>query len=196
MANGFPAETSIDIRGAGQQSGAYVLGIALDKPLTVVFGRFRGGRPVALAAGSYLYIGSAMGQRGSNSLAHRLLRHATRSNARPPQSIRPVLLSALRDAGLGPGSLRPPRVKTLHWHVDYLLDQPAASLVAVLAVRSAQVLERPLAAWVAVQPQSAPVAPGLGASDHPGQTHLFQVEQTAALWRALGKELARWPDTT
>ncbi len=173
------------ILGDGWQSGAYVLGISLRTPLTLAFGRFQNGRPVSLGAGRYVYVGSAMGQRGSSSLAHRLLRHATRSDGRPPQTIRPALLAALQVAGLGPKALRPPVTKRVRWHVDYLLDEPAVTLSRVLAVRSERPLEHELAEWVAARPETEPLAPGLGASDHPGHTHLFAAAAVDALWDEL-----------
>ena len=87
-------------------SGVYMLRIKVAAPLSVSFGRFRGGRPVAVAAGDYLYVGSAMG-RGAVSPAGRLLRHATRSGNPPPHSLRDALLDALRGAGLAtPASAR------------------------------------------------------------------------------------------
>ena len=47
--------------------------VRLAAPRAVVFGRFRGGQPIAVPAGDIFYVGSALG-----GLAARLLRHATR----------------------------------------------------------------------------------------------------------------------
>lgn len=185
-----PAARPVCLLGDDHQSGAYALGIHLTEPLVLTFGRFQGGRPVALSQGCYVYIGSAMGQRGSSSLARRLLRHATRGGDRSPHPVRPALLASLRAAGLGPDPLQPPTSKTLRWHIDYLLDHPAAALVAVLAVRSAQALERPLVDWIAHRPEAVPVAPGLGASDHPGHSHLFRVTAAGGLWQELAQAIA------
>ena len=153
-------------------SGVYMLRIKVAAPLSVAFGRFRGGRPVAVAAGDYLYVGSAMG-RGAVSPAGRLLRHATRSGNRPPHSLRDALLDALRAAGLATPTQQPPREKRLHWHIDYLLDEPAAELSSVTLIRTAAQLESELARRLAEQPGIAPLAAGLGAADVPGETHLF-----------------------
>lgn len=177
--------TRVLIWGGGGERGAYVLLIGVERPLSLVFGRYRGGRPVSLPAGWYLYVGSAMRGAGSTTLARRLLRHATRSGRRPPHSIREELLGRLREAGLGPDRLRPPQAKRLHWHVDYLLDEPAATLEAVLAIRSDRRYEERLADLLARQPQSRETAAGLGATDAPGRTHLLRLEGGEQAWRAL-----------
>ncbi len=178
------------ILGDARQSGAYVLGISLSTPLTLSFGRFLNGRPVSLDAGGYAYVGSAMGARGSSSLAHRLLRHATRTGRRPPHALRAALLAALRAAQLGPASLQPPTGKTVRWHIDYLLDESSVALERVVAVRSGVMLERPLVAWLAARPEATAAAPGLGAGDHPGHSHLLRLSQPAAVWSALVDQVA------
>lgn len=155
--------------------GVYVLRIQVATPLWLSFGRFRGGRPVTVAAGDYLYVGSALGRRGASSPTGRLLRHATRSGDRPPHTLRNALLDALRDAGLAAPEARPPRGKRLHWHIDYLLDEPAAELTGVSLIRTAARLESKLARRLAEQPGVAPLAAGLGAADLPGETHLFRL---------------------
>ena len=80
--------------------GVYLLEIALSQPVTLAFGRFQQGRHFTLPAGSYLYVGSALGQRGATTLAGRLLRHATRTVAQPPHAIRSGLQIALQQVGL------------------------------------------------------------------------------------------------
>ena len=55
------------------RGGVSVLHVRLAAPRAVVFGRFRGGQPIAVPAGDIFYVGSALG-----GLAARLLRHATR----------------------------------------------------------------------------------------------------------------------
>jgi len=172
--------------------GVYVLWIHVAAPLSVVFGRFGGGQPIAVPAGDCLYVGSALG-----GLAGRLLRHATRSSVRSralqrglspeeerakaldyepkaPHAIRDALAARLAAAGL---AARPPVVKRLHWHIDYLLDEPDAALAGVWAWRTAAPLEGALAAWLLTLPGIIPLAPGLGASDDRGRTHLLRVAQ-------------------
>ncbi len=147
--------------------GVYILWLRVAAPLAVVFGRFQSGQPVAVPAGDGLYVGSAL-----NGLGARLLRHATRRGDRPPQAIREALAGQLTAAGL---PARPPAAKRLRWHVDYLLDEPDVALVGVWAWRTAAPLEGALAAWLAAQPGIVPLAPGLGASDDRGRTHLLRV---------------------
>ena len=167
--------------------GVYVLRVRLAAPRAVVFGRFRGGQPILMTTGDYLYVGSALG-----GLATRLLRHATRSSVRTPalqralpadedrakalnyepHAIRGELAAHLAAAGL---PARPPAAKRLRWHIDYLLDERDAELIGVWAWRTAEPLESALADWLAAQPGVVPLAAGLGASDDPGRTHLLRV---------------------
>ena len=170
--------------------GVYVLCVRLAAPRAVVFGRFRGGQPVAVPAGDTFYVGSARG-----GLAARLLRHATRSSIRSPalqraldrqkdraealdyeprapHAIRDELAAHLAAAGL---PARLPTAKRLRWHIDYLLDVEDAELIGVWAWRTAKPLESTLAGWLAAQPGVVPLAAGLGASDDPGRTHLLRV---------------------
>lgn len=163
----------LDLRGGPQATGVYLLHIRLAQSGAIRFGRFRGGQPVAVAAGDWLYVGSAMGA-GATSLAGRLLRHATRCPPAPPHECRDALCKSLAAAGLASAL---PAHKRRHWHIDYLLDEPAAELVHVWAARSEVRLEAALAEWLSAQPRCRPAAAGLGATDHPGHTHL---RQTAA----------------
>ena len=172
------------------RGGVYVLHVRLAAPRAVVFGRFRGGQPIAVPAGDIFYVGSALG-----GLAARLLRHATRSAVRrearqralpadeerpkapdyepgTPHAIRDELAARLAAAGL---PARLPAAKRLRWHIDYLLDEPDVALAGVWAWRTAAPLESALANQLASQPGIVPVAAGLGASDDRGQTHLLRV---------------------
>ena len=172
------------------RGGVYGLHVRLAAPRAVVFGRFRGGQPIAVPAGDIFYVGSALG-----GLAARLLRHATRSAVRrearqralpadaerpkapdyepgTPHAIRDELAARLAAAGL---PARLPAAKRLRWHIDYLLDEPDVALAGVWAWRTAAPLESVLANQLASQPGIVPVAAGLGASDDRGQTHLLRV---------------------
>ena len=71
---------SILIIGNDSQAGTYILRIRLKENTTLKFGKFKKGKLISLPAGDYVYIGSALSQKGSTSLARRLIRHATRSN--------------------------------------------------------------------------------------------------------------------
>ena len=159
--------------------GCYILRLYVASYLSLSFGRFRGGRPVAVPAGDYLYVGSALGHRGASSPAGRLLRHATRSGDRPPHVLRDALLDALSSAGLAAPGQPLPTGKRLRWHIDYLLDEIAAELIGVTLVRTSSRLESTLARRLADRPGVRPPAAGLGATDLPGETHLFQLVSTA-----------------
>ena len=77
--------------GKTRLQGVYLLHLNVAVPIAVTFGRFQRGQPIPILAGDYLYIGSALGQRGATTLAGRLLRHTTRSVDRPPHAIQPLL---------------------------------------------------------------------------------------------------------
>ncbi|MCB0047290.1 MAG: DUF123 domain-containing protein [Caldilineaceae bacterium] len=163
----------VTILGPSQPGGVYVLRVTAAEPLMVRFGRFAGGRAVELPAGDYLYVGSARGKRGSATLARRTLRHATRSGNKPPHGLRLLLLRALMDVELADSRMARPQAKRLRWHIDYLLDEFGVELCAVLLIGGDAVSEERLAARLAADPATFVPAPGLGASDHPGATHLF-----------------------
>jgi Uri superfamily endonuclease len=166
--------------------GTYLLHARLARRWTFVFGRYRRGIPVSLAAGDYLYVGSALARRGSSTLARRLLRHATRTGGRPPHALRSHLLAELQAAG-SPG-LQPPQIKTLRWHIDYLLDVEVVSLAAIYVLGDGAAVERTIAAHLVADPQVWAPAPGLGAGDDWGGTHLLGVQGDAVWWQ----ELSAW----
>ncbi|HEX6387114.1 MAG TPA: DUF123 domain-containing protein, partial [Anaerolineae bacterium] len=116
--------------------GVYLLRIEVAETLTLAFGRFRHGQPITVLPGAYVYTGSAMGQRGTNSLPHRLLRHATRSGGKVPHPIRADLLTFFPRVHLSQGLLRPPGHKKLFWHIDYLLDCEPIALCHIFIVRN------------------------------------------------------------
>jgi Uri superfamily endonuclease len=156
-------------------SGLYILRICVEVPLAVTFGQFQHGEAVPLAAGDYLYVGSAQGTTGASTLPRRLLRHATRSGDYPPHSLRGDLLDAFQSVNMLPAGAQPPRRKRLRWHVDYLLDAPNAHLLGVIMLPATVCSEAALARELAADPALVAPAPGLGASDDPGATHLLHL---------------------
>ncbi len=170
------------IFGENHQSGAYLLRMRVQHPLSICFGKFNRGASILVSAGEYIYVGSAMGTRGASSLARRLLRHAGRTNAQNPHAIRAEMLSAFEAAGLGKSPLVPSARKTLHWHIDFLLDDRAVSLSHVIVIRTAEHLESSLARRLAAHPDTFSLADGLGASDARGETHLFGIKNADAFW--------------
>jgi Uri superfamily endonuclease len=174
--------SQITIVGNEGKGGIYLLGIEVSRNLGVVFGRYNQGKPVDVSAGEYVYIGAAHGQRGSTTLGNRVLRHATRSGGRYPHRIRPVLAVQFNKAGLG-GIL--PLEKSPHWHIDYLLDEEAAEIKKAILLRTKARIEIKLAKMVEAMPETFVFAPGLGASDHPGGTHVLRVEALGEWWEKL-----------
>jgi len=171
----------ITFRGDTSQCGAYLLWMRAHEETAVSFGRFHGGLPVTIAAGRYVYVGSAMGRSGATALAGRLLRHATRAGGQPPHAIREAMIRAFSAVGLGNPPLRPPSLKRLHWHVDYLLDVPVVALEQVTVIRAEARLESALARQLAALPGASPLLIGLGAGDTPGETHLLRLDDGAIL---------------
>ena len=176
---------SIVIIGDDSQAGTYFLRIHLKKNTTLKFGRFKKGKRILLPAGDYIYIGSALSEKGATSLARRLIRHATRSGDKPPHPIREKMINRFSERGLGPRDLLPKRGKTLHWNVDFLLDLSSAELVNIFAIRSAERLENRLAKRLEQDPHTEIIEPGLGANDTPGNTHLLRIRENRMGWTSL-----------
>lgn len=176
--------------GRGSQGGTYLLRLKVNQPLLVRFGRFQAGEPIAVPQGDYFYVGSALAQKGATSLARRLLRHASRSDAHRQQPIRQKMLDLFPQIDLGPTPLHPPTGKKLRWHVDFLLDEPAAALTAVYFIRSPLRLEELLARWLMTLSVMTPLVPGLGATDDPGGTHLVRVTAVSSWWTTFPEQLS------
>lgn len=167
--------------------GCYLLRISLKKAAGIRFGAYRGGESILLPAGVYLYLGSARGEKGASSLGYRLLRHTTRTGTRPPHAIRPALHKFLTEESI---LSKIPSRKSLHWHIDHLLDRPEARITHILALRTEKDLEPRLADWLAARKGVSIPAPGLGASDHPGSTHLLAVSSSNRWWAEISVELS------
>lgn len=182
---------SPDIRiiGHSSQAGTYILRIHLKARTCLQFGRFKRGAWVSLPIGSYLYVGSALAEKGPSSLARRLVRHATRSGDKPPHAIREQMLQQFAACGLGQGNLLLRRPKTLHWNVDFLLDLRAAEIVDIFAIRSVERLEDHIAERLMRDPGTVVFEPGLGANDSPGATHLLRLGDDDA-WGSVVEGLA------
>jgi Uri superfamily endonuclease len=176
---------SIRIIGDDSQAGTYILRIRLNQDTALQFGRFKKGKLISLPAGDYIYIGSALSERGSTSLARRLIRHATRSNDKPPHAIRGKLIKRCLEHRLGPRDLLPKRRKTLYWNIDFLLDLQSAEIVNILAIRSPERLENRIAKRLEHDPHTEIIEPGLGANDAPGNTHLLRVQADNTWWASL-----------
>lgn len=162
----------ITLLGERIPAGCYLLIIHLAEDQQVRFGCLNKGDAVFLPKGDYLYIGSARGPSGSSSLGARLIRHASRCDPSAPHSIRQKLLARLLDAGI---PAKVPDGKKSRWHIDYLLEIPQAEITGVVALRTRDDLEAQLAEELAALPETSIPARGLGASDHPGSSHLLRL---------------------
>ena len=176
---------SIRIIGNDSQAGTYVLRVCLKENTTLQFGRFKKGKLISLPTGDYIYVGSALSEKGATSLARRLVRHATRSGDKPPHAIREKMMDQFAECGLGSGNLLPRQGKTLHWNVDFLLDLQSVELINILAIRSPERLENRIAKWIERDPHTEIIEPGLGANDAPGATHLLRIQANDMWWASL-----------
>lgn len=173
---------SLLLLGAEGPAGVYLLRLHVIRPLALSLGKLQQGRLFHLSAGPYLYVGSALGQRGSTSLGRRLLRHATRCSG-PAHPLQRRLRCAFP-------SVSPPPAKRLHWHVDYLLEQSASVLTGALVVRTVRPLEPALASWLIHRPYvHVPIA-GAGASDTADSAHLLAVTPFPGWWAQLCRAAA------
>ena len=178
------------IIGNESQAGTYVLRIHLKKDTSLQFGRFKKGKQISLSAGDYAYVGSALSEKGTTSLARRLVRHATRSGDKCPHGIRNRMVEQFAECGLGDGNLLPKRGKTLFWNVDFLLDLESAEIEGFSAIRSSERLEDRLAKKLEQDPHTQVIERGLGANDVPGNTHLLRVRADESWWGSLPTEFA------
>lgn len=180
---------SILIIGDDSQAGTYVLRIRLKEDARLQFGRFKKGKLILLPAGDYTYVGSALSEKGATSLARRLIRHATRSDDKPPHCIREKMISSFAACGLGSGDLLPKHGKTLHWNIDFLLDSQTAEIVGIFAIRSPERLENTIAKRLEHNSDTWIIEQGLGANDAPGSTHLLYVSADEIWWASLAAQL-------
>ncbi|RKU23107.1 DUF123 domain-containing protein [Candidatus Poribacteria bacterium] len=176
---------SIVIIGDDSQAGTYLLRIHFKENTTLKFGRFKKEKLISLPTGDYVYIGSALSEKGATSLARRLIRHATRTGDKPPHPIREKMINRFIECGLGPRDLLPKHGKTLHWNIDFLLDLPSAEIVNIFAIRSTERLENRLAKRLEQDPHTEIIEPGLGANDTPGATHLLHIRENRMWWASL-----------
>lgn len=159
----------VTLLGDESVGGTYVLRLRVERAVAVQFGRFGQGQPIVVPAGECVYVGSAI-----RGLGARLLRHASRMDDRFPQSIRAEMAALFVAAGLVKEKRSFPP-KRLHWHIDYLLEKSEVELMHVIALRSLVRLETAVADWLVQDPATFIIAPGLGAQDNPGSTHLLGI---------------------
>ena len=180
---------SIHIIGDDSQAGTYILGIRLKENTTLQFGRFKKGKRISLPTSDYVYVGSALSEKGATSLARRLIRHATRSGDKPPHAIRGKMVNQFHNCGLGPPDPFPKNGKKLFWNVDFLLDLQLTEIVNVIAIRSPERLEYTLAELLERDTDTQIIEKGLGANDTPRNTHLLRVPTDETWWTSLADNI-------
>lgn len=172
-------------KGKQTSCGTYVLRLKVRKETQITLGRFGRGEAITFPRGNYLYVGSALAERGATTLARRLLRHATRSGDRKEHAIATDLISRLQQLSLLKGDIERNRRKRLAWHVDYLLDCKEVDLIGIYAIQAQDRIESRLAELLEDDLVTSIVKKGIGATDVPGNTHLLRVDADEIWWRLL-----------
>ena len=171
--------------------GVYVLLITVLSDLDLKFGRFKKGKVIHLPFSDYLYIGSALGKKGSTSLARRLVRHATRTSDQRPHCIRSQMLEFFLNIQLSKGSLHPNTPKKLFWNIDHLLDCAQVEIIGLVSLRIEAKLEAEIGKQLELRPDTRVVEKGLGANDLRGNTHLLQFFNSKKNWPLLVDSLVQ-----
>ncbi len=180
---------NIVIFGTEKQAGTYILRIRLNAEESIRFGGFKKGKLIALPKGDYTYVGSALSDKGSTSLARRLVRHTTRSRDKPPHRIREDMLRKFSKCRLGPSDPIPKNGKKLFWNIDHLLDLLSAEVTNVLVIRSSIRLENTLAEFLENSDGTQIIEKSLGANDAPRYTHVLQVNSDDAWWTEITNDI-------
>ncbi|RKU10982.1 DUF123 domain-containing protein [Candidatus Poribacteria bacterium] len=179
----------IFIIGENSQAGTYVLRIRLKEAIELQFGRFKKGKLISLPAGDYTYVGSALSEKGATSLARRLVRHATRSEGKPPHAIREEMLKQFRKCSLGPRDPLPKNGKKLFWNIDFMLDLELAKIINVIAIRSSERLENKIAEFLEHNAGTQIIEKSLGANDAPRYTHILRVNADDTWWASIAENI-------
>ncbi|RKU31289.1 DUF123 domain-containing protein [Candidatus Poribacteria bacterium] len=179
----------IIVIGDNTQAGTYILRILLQKDTELIFGHFKKGKPIHLPEGIYTYVGSALSEKGATSLARRLVRHATRTDDKPPHNIRKEMLSRFQEIELGPPYPLPKNGKKLFWNIDHFLDLDLAEIINVIAIRSTERLESYIAEYLENDTKTQIIEKSLGANDSPKNTHVLHVNADEQWWLNLPNNL-------
>ena len=176
----------LDLGGTGLQ-GTYLLQIYLMENLLVTFGKFNKGKPISLPAGYYLYLGSAMGKKGATTLPSRLLRHTLRTPPKPPHAIFQEVCKFFNIEK----STCMKKTKTLHWHVDYLVDSLQAEIMKIAFMRSEKPLEHAWSTFINRSVMISIISPKLGASDYGKGSHLVRLKNGTRGWEEILRSISR-----
>jgi len=177
-------DSQFTVFGNKYRMGSYILFIRISNPFQLAFGKFQQSRLFTIPESDYLYIGSALGgDKSGNPLARRLIRHASRSDDKPPHEIRASLINFFsKDAS-------EPSIKKLHWHIDYLLDRPEAEINHIMMIRSPLKMEHKLSELLESRIETSMLAPRLGALDTSNSTHILQLSDKTTILQLLSKKI-------
>ena len=186
LRKGGPAEKGnlLQISDGTSNGGTYVLKIRVRSRLRLSFGGFQQGKKFTIEPGDYSYVGSALGENGSSTLARRIAKHATRTGRKFPHKIRAGLVRRFVELGMIESD-KVNNEKTLFHNVDHLLDRREVDLISVYAIRDPTCIEAALGRLIDDDPATSIIARRLGASDIPGNTHLLRVDADELWWRLL-----------
>ncbi|NTW82105.1 MAG: DUF123 domain-containing protein [Chlorobiaceae bacterium] len=166
--------------------GTYVLLVHVSKPLELAFGRFQGGRVIAVPDGDYVYIGSALGgKKRGNPLAQRLIRHATRSGGKNRHAIRDSIVNLFYGIAASDRNIE----KKLHWHIDYLMDCTEAEIDHIIIIQSPERLEEKISGLLGSLDETSQLAYRLGAQDSRKSTHLLKLSNREKLFGLLRNDV-------
>ncbi|MYF99645.1 DUF123 domain-containing protein, partial [Candidatus Poribacteria bacterium] len=182
---------NILIIGENSQAGTYILRIRLKESIKLKFGGFKKGKLIPLPAGDYTYVGSALSEKGSTSLARRLVRHTTRTGNKPPHTIRDDMIKEFNKSQLGPPNPLPISGKNLFWNIDYFLNLEVAEIINVIAIRSSERLENTISEFLESNPDTHIIEKSLGANDSPQHTHILSVNDDDNWWNSIADCLQR-----
>lgn len=168
-------------------NGTYVLRIKLTENREVVFGRFKKGKTIQMKRGHYIYIGSALGQKGSSSLGNRLRRHTSRSDGNSPHEIQAPMLKLFDSLGIS--YTKRPSQKKLFWNIDHLLDLDVAEIIGLIFIRNPIPLENTWSEWFESLNDTTTFEKGLGANDSKGHTHVQKSRITDIQWKTIPYQL-------
>jgi Uri superfamily endonuclease len=183
----------ITVIGHESNGGTYILKINLKESLSLIFGGFLGGKAILLPQGAYLYIGSALKQKGSSSLAYRLVRHASRAST-SPHFIQLKLISFFNHQKMSLSDIKAPSKKTLHWNIDFLLEKTEAEIAEIIILRSSKPMENQWAKMLEKEKETEIIKKGLGANDTSGETHLLKLNSSDKWWKELPLRLSKLSD--
>ena len=178
------------IFGSKYRMGSYILMIRVSRACELVFGRFQQGKLFTIPEGDYLYIGSALGGGKSGApLARRLLRHASRAGSHAPHEIRAAMMTLFQKEKFMETNAIEPSEKKLRWHIDYLLERKEAEIDHIVIIRSPMRVEQKLSGLLEPLPETALIAPRLGAQDSRNSTHLLRITNREQIFELLRQNI-------